>query len=265
MYCEAILNYAIDGDIRSLPQVIRDGRQSENLSLDTSGFELIQHKSAVTNWSDVSEIEAVHYPEIRELAKSMTGCDWVLFYPAVIRNPVAATQSDDFNPVHLVHSDYAESYWDMIRNPEHPYHKIIMKYAAEEGITSSDVHSASRVKTIQFWRNVGEAVVDFPLGFCDSRSIQRAQLVPILVEEYGGLRTEFESFAVLPPDADEYLWYTFPAMQPDEVAMFRSFDSELSTTDQTFWTAHTAFADPIAGEHAAPRHSIEMRAICLFR
>ena len=79
-------------------------------------------------------------------------------------------------------------------------------------------------------------------------------------------RADFESFALIATeDASEHRWTTFPEMVPDEVVVFRAYDSDRVGTDQPFWTPHTAFRDPNTGPDAPPRESLEMRAICLFR
>ena len=72
----------------------------------------------------------------------------------------------------------------------------------------------------------------------------RSQLAPVRVAEYGGVETEFDAFALLAPSAKVYnRWYTFPAMQNDEVAVFLAFDSERVTKGLPFWTPHCAFDD----------------------
>jgi hypothetical protein len=146
--------------------------------------------------------------------------------------------------------------------------KSLENFAIVPGATciiADDVEKARRILTLQFWRNIGPAVMDYPLCFCDSRSVTRDELSPILVAEYGGLTTQFEAFAVNPPKNDAHKWYTFPAMKPDEVVVFRAFDSDRVTSGKPFWTPHSAFLDPTAPAPAPARESIEMRAICLFK
>ena len=117
---------------------------------------------------------------------------------------------------------------------------------ADEGISADDVEKARRILTLQFWRNIGPEVMDYPLCFCDSRTVMRGELSPILVAEYGGVKTEFETFTVSPPEKDAHKWYAFPAMKPDELVVFRSFDSDCVASGQPFWTPHSAFLDPTA-------------------
>ena len=117
--------------------------------------------------------------------------------------------------------------------------------------------------TLQLGRNVGPALMDYPLAFCDARTVHRAQLIPLRVETYGGVETQFDAFGLVKTmGADHNRWYVFPEMQPDEVVVFRSFDSECVASGQPFWTPHSAFRDPHS--QGVARSSIEMRAICLF-
>lgn len=132
------------------------------------------------------------------------------------------------------------------------------------GITAREIAEAERVLTLQVWRNIGASRPDWPMCFCDARTVTRGELVPITVDEYGGLRTEFQSFAVRPQRAADHRWYTYPLMAPDEVVVFRAYDSACVERGEPFWTPHTAFRDPVAGPRAPGRESIEMRAVCLF-
>ena len=151
----------------------------------------------------------------------------------------------------------------MIRDRDHPYHQVLAPSMRRAGVTDDDVARCHRVLTLQLWRNIGPELMDHPLAVCDGRTVPRSQLAPVRIETYGGLETNFDAFVVLPPNAEaENRWYTFPEMNLDEVLVFRAFDSELASAEQPFWTPHTAFRDPHSIGSA--RHSVEMRAICLF-
>jgi len=39
------------------------------------------------------------------------------------------------------------------------------------GLTAADVQRSRRMVILQFWRNIGPAKMDFPIAFCDARSI----------------------------------------------------------------------------------------------
>ena len=59
----------------------------------------------------------------------------------------------------------------------------------------------------------------------------------------------------------QHRWYYAPLMQPDEVLVFKLFDSDRNRVQ---WTGHTAFDDPTAAQGAPPRESIEIRTISFF-
>ena len=201
-YCQSAIHYAgVEGPV-PVDTTIHDARAAGGLSWQTNGFELIEHQSAVTDWDDLTAVEAVHYQEITDLARSLCGCDAVLFYPALIRSPAMAATQPDLTPVQLAHSDYTEGYRDMIADPHHPYHDILQPSMQRAGVTSADIAGASRVLTLQMWRNTGAPDADHPLAVCDAREVPREALMPIEVPEYGGLKTGFQSFMLLPPADD---------------------------------------------------------------
>ena len=265
VYAKTTLNYLSGEAPIAIPVELLNARLA-SVSFDREGFELVEHKAPALDLTSRERAEEEHYSEVRAFAKARTGCDFVLFFPAVWRDPSSAKVNADYNPIQIVHSDYTETYPEVIRNPEHPYHKLITLHMAAEGVRSADVASASRILTLQLWRNVGSDVMDYPLAFCDGRSGARSELFPHMVETYGGVDTRFESFLVMAPAEKPcpHKWYVFPRMQRDEVVVFRAFDSELAAAGRPFWTPHTAFLDPTVSE-ASPRESLEMRPICLWK
>ena len=261
LYCHAEINYLTEDGLSPVEVPIFDGRRADT-TLNSEGFELIQLPSAVKNWADMHEIDTLHYPEVVHFAQTLTGCDAVLFFPAITRSPETARHSADYAPILSAHSDYTENYFDMIRDASSPYHKILLPSLHRAGISSTDVASACRALTLQLWRNVGAAEVQFPLGVGDCRTFPREQLQPLRVATYGEVETQFDAFGVLhTPAAANNHWYTFPRMQASEVLLFRAYDSQCVENGQPFWTPHTASKDP---QGSQPRMSIEMRAICLF-
>ncbi|MEM9656271.1 MAG: CmcJ/NvfI family oxidoreductase [Actinomycetota bacterium] len=264
IYCEASINHVDGLSIASVPTAIQDGRH-EVLSWMEQGFELRPMPSAVTRWDDPTDIVATHHPEIVDVVTAEVGCDAVLFYPAIVRDPTAAARSGDLAPIEAAHSDYTEDYRSMLVTADHPYLDILAPSMAAAGVTPADLAAAKRILTLQFWRNIGPPRPDRPLAFCDATTVARDELTPHLVESYGGVQTSFHSFLLNPPsDGRGRRWFTFPAMEPDEVVLFRAFDSERAEAGEPFWTPHTAFVDPVAGPGAPPRESVEIRAICLF-
>ena len=134
------------------------------------------------------------------------------------------------------------------------------------GITGADVAAASRLVILQFWRNIGPPKMDFPLAFCDARTVSPADGHPIAVNDYAGSGTDFEAIAVLAPTSSaSYQWYAFPELSDDEVVAFRTYDTDLVKRGATWFTPHSAFRDPSVEIGRPARSSIELRAICLFK
>jgi len=107
--------------------------------------------------------------------------------------------------------------------------------------------------------------MDRPIAFCDARTVKAAELRTLPVHNYAGGGFFFETLAVTAPrDASAHRWYAFPDMQRDEVVVFRTFDSDCVARGETFWTPHSAFADPAVAPGRPSRRSIELRATCLF-
>jgi hypothetical protein len=61
---------------------------------------------------------------------------------------------------------------------------------------------------------------------------------------------------------DQHRWYYFPQMRADEALLIKTFDS--ATDGRARFSVHTAFEDPSAPADAAPRESIETRALLFF-
>ena len=266
-YCRATVNYA--GGVGQVPTEvdILDGRMAGDLlGWQWCGFELLSHVSRVADWHDRAAVEPTCYDEIASLARSLTGCDAVIFDGAVLRSREEAQRHPDLGPVQAVHSDYTEAYREMIQNPQHPYSGIMAPSMARAGISTEDIVRAERVLTLQFWRNVGAVDMDYPIAFCDARSVPRSSLRDTHLSKFGDVQVEYDVFQLKPPpEPGQYRWYTFPRMTADEVVVWRGYDSYCVERGEPFWTPHTAFRDPNTGPDAPGRVSLELRATCLFR
>ena len=242
---------------------ILDGRAAELPGWQESGFQLMHHASAVTDWSHDDEIARVHYGEIREFAKQQTGCDHALLASHIRRSPEAAKKHKDFSPIPFVHSDFADSYGDLLREMYRTGERS--ELLEQSGLSPEDVAGARRIMILQFWRNIGPAKMDMPLAFCDARSMTRDDIQPFPVQNYGGSGFDFEALAIVAPaEPADHHWYVFPEMRPDEVAVFRTYDTDMVASGDVYWTPHSAIRDPEVEPGSPARESIELRATCVF-
>ena len=263
-FCRAELAYIPRADGASPGEVpILDGRDADLPGWDECGFELMHHASALSDWSDDDEIARVHYAEISELARKLTGCDHALVASHIKRNPDEAKKHSDLSPIRFVHSDFADSYGDLLREMYKTGDRA--EAAARDGVAPDVVAGARRLMIFQFWRNLGPRKMDLPLAFCDARTIPRDDIRPIPVKNYAGSGFDFEALGIVAPaNAGDHRWYVFPEMAIDEVVAFRTYDSDMVTRGEHYWTPHAAIRDPEVEVGKPARSSIELRATCVW-
>ena len=242
---------------------IFDGRSADLPGWQECGFELMRHHSSVADWANDEEIARVHYPEIAEMARELSGCDYALVGAHIKRNPDEAKRHAELTPTAIVHSDFAESYGDVLRDL---YRRGDRSAALRRsGVSPDVVTGARRLMIVQFWRNIGPAKMDYPLAFCDARSVGHDELMAFPVSNYAGSGFDFEALGVLAPeDSTAHDWYAFLEMNIDEVLVFRTYDSDRVATGEPYWTPHSAFRDPEVQPGRPSRYSIELRATCVF-
>ncbi len=268
--CRSTLNFAArSGEFMAVPTDIDifDGRRADLPSWQECGFELVAHSTSAPDWSDDDALATIHHGEMEQLARDLTGCDVALVSNHIKRGPEHAKLHDDLAPISFVHSDFAAGYDDLVRQSYVQSEREGTARALERnGVTGADVIDASRLVILQFWRNIGEAKMDYPLGFCDARTVVPADGRPIPVNDYAGSGVDFEAIAVLEPvEESPYHWYAFAELGHDEVVAFRTYDTALVEQGATWFTPHSAFRDPDVEIGRPARSSIELRAICLYR
>jgi len=262
------MNYVGAGGLRGQPHPleveIRDGRSDALPGWRDCGFERLDHRPAVTDWTDDDEIAAVHYPEVEALARSITGFEHALVADHVKRNAEEAKRKREQHPVRLVHSDFADDYGDIVRKNYRDVHGRGAAALARAGLTSDDVATARRIVMLQLWRNLGAPKMDLPVAWCDARTVTRDEMVPFRYTGYVAGADAFNAVAIREPsDPDRHHWYTFPELRVDEVVAFRTYDTDMIPAGTTYFTPHSAFEDPDVKPGHPSRFSIELRLVCL--
>lgn len=235
---------------------IRNARQAEDLSLDRQGFMLLDAPTAVTDFEDPGQIENVYYPEIEALLKRLFGAEEVFVFghiyrtddPEVLRQrresgqPLERSQG---GPAGGAHVDFDE--------------ESIFTYVSEFTGDRAPSVLEKRVINVNVWRGISK-VERMPLALCDGSTVDRAQMVPVDMYNAVGPNSTKKVGLNLPYSAD-HRWYYFPEMTPNEVLVFKQYDSDASVTQRT---PHSAFVDPTSRPDAPPRHSLEIRALCVL-
>jgi hypothetical protein len=228
---------------------IRDARPlaaAGELSLDKSGFERIEHRSALSDFSDDAAIRSLYYDESAQVLLKATGAEKVVVFDHTLRDSLngSRTTSSLREPVRRVHNDQT-----FVSGPRRVRDHLPADEAAQR--------LKHRFAIINLWRPL-DVVEQLPLALCDARSIAANDLVPsdLVYKDKVG-----ETFSFTHNPA--HRWYYFPMLRPDEALLLKIYDSRDDGTARL--TAHTAFEDPTTPEGAAPRRSIELRALVFWK
>ena len=244
---------------RYAPQTvtIANGRpHAAEFSLDRSGFTLLGHESAVTDFGDPRQLDTTYTAEALDLVKRVTGADEAVALGWVIRR--SAPEGQDLDgaqpPAPDVHVDI------------HPGRAHVRMAAA----SPRRGEPYKRAIVTSLWRAFSPPPQDWPLALLDYRSVSDDEGVVNLLLFVESLPDPGDVPDVEDPDSGpagsvfEYRpghrWWYFPSMCAGEVLLFKLHDTDHSVA----WRApHTAFHDASAAG-AFPRQSVELRSIAYF-
>ena len=225
---------------------VRNGRCcDEEVSLDTTGFELVKHRTAVTDFESDEQIERIYKPEVIALVKSLTGCRRVVLFHELGRWETGEERGLR-KPAGNAHIDYTvESMRTWVRQ----------KIGDEEAEAE---FSSGRWAVLNVWRGI-TTVERQPLAVADARTIDFDNFKDVPIHHLPGEPTPFTGRNLMHDPKQK--WYYFPLMKPDEALVFRQFDSDESKPQPV---AHGAINDPTSAPDAALRASYEVRAAVFF-
>jgi hypothetical protein len=218
-----------------------------DLALEHNGFVLVNQTSAVSDFFDAEEVERKYVPEVIDLLGRLTGADKVITFGTMVRTD-AKDAAEGNLPAYGAHVDYGD--------------RTVRQFATDVlGKKEAARWLECRYMLINVWRPIS-VVRRAPFAVCDARTVDASDMNDSEVR--GGLgdpnRPTLYGFAVA--FNPEQRWYYVPQMRPDEVLIFKLFDSDPSAVQ---WSAHSAFEHPDTPPDAPPRQSIEMRTIAFFR
>jgi hypothetical protein len=224
---------------------ISNGREAHGLALETNGFVLVEHRTAMRDFFDGSELKQVYYPEVEALIKRIAGASRVIVFDHTLRSGSEAEREAKLvrEPVLSAHNDYTE--WS---GPQRV--RDLMGAEAESLLQR-------RFAIIQVWRAIADPIRSNPLAMTDARSVAPEDL---LVAERRYPNRIGQTYRLRYNPA--HRWFYFPEMRRDEAIVFKVFDS--LKDGRARFTPHTSFEDPATPAGAPPRQSIEARAIAFF-
>ena len=225
---------------------VRDGRAHlAELSLDTTGFVLARHETAMRDFFDPEELKRVYYREVERLIAEVSGASRVVLFDHTLRSGDEAEREAKLvrEPVLSAHNDYTE--WS---GPQRV--RDIMGDKAEALLKR-------RFAIVQVWRAINQPIESNPLAVADARSVTMDDLL-VAERRYPGRIGQTYRLKYNP----SHRWFYFPKMTRDEALVFKVYDS--ARDGRARFTPHTAFEDPATAAGAPARQSIEARALAFF-
>ena len=223
----------------------RDRRGEARLA--TTGFELFEHPTRVTDFRSAEQIRAVYIPEIQALIGALTGAPRVCVTAPVLRWSEKETHPDMVNsrPGRFAHVDYSRQ----------AFHDFARSHLGEDREAARWL--AGRYAAFNVWRVTSRPPQDTPLGFIDRRTTAREDVIEgdAVIDAAG--RPELRFGSSLYAASPRHRWGYFRDMSPDEAVVFLAYDS---ADDGLPGVPHSAFDDPTCPTEAPPRASCEIRA-----
>jgi len=237
---------------------IRNARLApEPFTLDTHGFCLAKHQSAIRDFRDSDAVKRLYPGEVAEVAKALTGADFVVPMGAQLRT--SGTTGKKLQP------PAAEAHVDFTTACAERLARRLYDNAMPDG------PGYDRFISFSLWRTFSPPPQDWPLALCDARSVGDDEGVANVKVDVDELPEGDALFAEIPNEdqlpaatifhhSAEHRWWYYPEMTPDEVIFIKFHDSD----HQRAWRApHTAFPDQSRPD-AQTRESIEFRAVAYF-
>ncbi len=225
---------------------IHDGRRRPP-SLDREGFVLISHASKVQDFR-ATEFQDLHKREIEDLIADLTSADLaVVNSPGVLRFGEKSAESGKLNnsrPARFIHIDVNDE-----------------TAAQFSGGSAPPGAKVKRVAQYNVWRALTPPPQDVPLTVCDARTLAPEDLIEAdaIFDQEG--QPDWSFTALLVKASPRHRWVWFPDMTANEALVFVTNDSDPARPHHV---PHSAFNNPLCPPDAAPRASIEMRAIAYW-
>lgn len=223
--------------------------RASGFSLDREGFELKACPTSFDRWDDDAAIKAQFYPQAAEFVRAQVGARRVHIFDHTIRSKVNEknqTTEDSTTqraPVLLVHCDFTP-----ISGPVRV--RQVLPGDAEELL-------GRRVAFYNFWLPLKHRVEEMPLAMCDVTTTGEEDLLKM----YLRYRERTGEIFVM-RHSPAHRWWYFPMMEPDQVLLLKTYDSE--TDGRARFMAHSAFVHPDTAPDARTRASIEIRTMAFF-
>lgn len=251
--------------------VVCDGMPiRDHFVLDTHGFMISKHQTAIKDFHDRSTVDTLYLDEVEELVARLCGATRVAAQGWMIRTSADLTARAKEKVEGYQHSGgiqppAGEAHVD--------YNELTSRRSAARIYAGRfpDGPGYKRYICFSLWRTFSPGPQDWPLAVCDGRTVgdeETASNTLFVVDEFptgDALTAPVEGedqmiAATIFRHRERHRWWYFSNMTADDVLLFKFQDSDHSVT----WRCpHTAFHDTSLPD-TQTRMSIEVRCIAFF-
>ena len=224
------------GEYEPYPVVIRNARKApQPFTLDEHGFAIADYPTRLDDFENKQRIDEVYFPEIKNIAKEMTGADHVAVMGGQIRSS-GQTGAIIQPPAAEAHVDFNEF-----------SSQKIAKGLYEK--TAPDGPGYDRFILFSLWRVLSDPPQDWPLALCEGKSVGDGDSLSNVKVDVDKIPPREDWFKPIAGEEEmiaatiffhspAHRWWYFPDMTKDEIVFIKFYDSDHSGA----WrTPHTAF------------------------
>ncbi|WP_157440703.1 CmcJ/NvfI family oxidoreductase [Actinokineospora inagensis] len=211
--------------------------------VETTGFQRVPHRTAVTDFRDPAAVTRTYFPEVAALVGELTGADHAIVTHHFIRWGHPA----DFDAGYagFLHGDKPLTdpvgySWDRV----------------DELDLRLDPADDWEFAWYNTWQPVDHPATRNPLALIDARTVAAADYHPYSYD--GGATPNLETVPLHNP---AHRFHYFPDLTPDELIVFKQLETRPARTPTCL---HSAIDTP-APPDTPLRRSIEVRWMCAFR
>ncbi|KAN0064713.1 hypothetical protein ACQY0O_002364 [Thecaphora frezii] len=235
--------------LQSYPATIHDERPLvPKHNLDDNGFQWMAdvHTTPV-DFDDADQVRAVYYPEMERLVRSACpDAKRIFIWDHTVRR---LTQQPDHMSYLSARGPAMSAHVD--QTPDSAMARLYRHLPDEAAELAK-----SRVRVINVWKPLENAVYHSPLAVCDWQTVQPERDLVYTTRYY----PTFSGSAYNVRHSDGHRWYYRSEQRPDECLLIKIFDSKPGAARST---PHSAFEIADVDATRPHRQSIEVRCLVL--
>lgn len=235
------------------PMNVHDARALEPApSVSSHGFTLVKHETRCADMLDQEMVKSVLYREYARLLKDLTGCADVKVTQHQYRNgfgglpaghprsarPTPNGSEGVYGGIHSDVTPYSEPGWGPLVEGRH-------------------------FQVFNFWQSSDpeRPIQVMPLSLCDMHSVDPADM--IYADSWNQTKNPRKLVSYRLAFAEAQRWYYYPYMQPNELLIFKQYDSMAEAPNRRC-VYHGAIDVPNVPGDAPLRETIEVRLLALY-